>query len=645
MPNPVGDKLCRVFRLLTAESLDQAEDGPHPGLSRINADGLPFQWVLRVGGTGAGFGFLCEAGTPGDTPRNRYALSRQRLRSASGICGRSSEWLDAVANLLVPQSENDWPEHWRSALWVGVAPSPEGIVLKPYFNLNAGNARDRWMRAGRVLQALGRNRSLASLCELSSQVSQDSWPVGLAVDALPSGACGRVKIYFYSDRVSTDWLQRWYVAVGCIELASLARRFLDAFPFTQQRRYPRGAFVVGLEFHPSTERVSLKTDLAITKWMASDAHIARGAEAMTQELGGSGNRVNEHLAAIGVHPANDGSVQSFRFVGLGHEPNSSSHLNMYLAPARPGRITPIVEARSTPESVRAGVQFLLRARRGDRWVDFDLPVGGSDAWVTAYTLARLGAVGRESFTNRGLEAISRSLDWLSNMRSPGGGWSYNPTVPNDADSTAWAILALRRYNRAVSDEARRFVSSCRESSGWFVTYPSDNSGQRVWRLPAPDVTVTAMRALGEPWSDATESRFRLVQCKDSTIPAYWWTSPFYTVALLVEGYPELSSSRLSLGAIDKRGEGLASEFDLALLLLIHSSMGNQRCAARIAKHLRLRQRSDGSWPPSAVMRLPPPQMHTPWNTIDSGPLYIDVHGVFTTATAVAALSAFARLDG
>ena len=146
--------------------------------------------------------------------------------------------------------------------------------------------------------------------------------------------------------------------------------------------------------------------------------------------------------------------------------------------------------------------------------------------------------------------------------------------------------------------------------------------------------------LGAP--PTLELRFGLVQSKDGTIPAYWWTSPFYTLALLVEGYPELSTSRLLLGAIDKRGQGEASEFDLALLLLIHSSIGDRRYARRLAKHLRRRQCSDGSWPPSAVMRLPIPETHAPWKTIDSGPMYVDLRAVFTTATAVAALSVFAR---
>jgi hypothetical protein len=246
LPLDTAEKLRRVFSLLTRESLEQPVAGPFPGLSRINADGLPFQWVLRAGRGGTGFGFLCEVGTPGDTPRNRYSLSRRRLESACELCGHSSRWLGVVADALVPSSEQDWPEHWRSGLWVGVVPAADGLVLKPYFNLNLGAARDRWLRAGRVLQALGRNRSLATLCELSSLVSQDSWLVGLTVDALPDGRPGRVKVYFCSDRVGPDWLRRWYEAAGCEEHATLARQFLDLFPLIRQcrprQRIPQGCW-------------------------------------------------------------------------------------------------------------------------------------------------------------------------------------------------------------------------------------------------------------------------------------------------------------------------------------------------------------------------------------------------------------------
>jgi hypothetical protein len=154
-----------------------------------------------------------------------------------------------------------------------------------------------------------------------------------------------------------------------------------------------------------------------------------------------------------------------------------------------------------------------------------------------------------------------------------------------------------------------------------------------------------MSALGEPWAEATEARFREIQFKDGSIPAYWWTSPFYTASLLAEAYPLLSASSLLAGRVGTWDSSLAAnDFDLALLLSIHSSLGHRRPAERIAEDLRLRQRSDGGWSSSALLRLPPREMRAPWKAIDGGRLFEDSNSVFTTATAVAALSAFAVFD-
>jgi hypothetical protein len=291
--------------------------------------------------------------------------------------------------------------------------------------------------------------------------------------------------------------------------------------------------------------------------------------------------------------------------------------------------------------VCAGIEFLLGARQGDCWVDFDLPVGASNSWVTAYTLTRLGTVGGDALPRGGLAAMTRSLDWLESVQSDTGGWSYNSSVETDADSTAWAILALRRHGRAVPDHARRLLLSCREGESWFATYPPGDSSERVWRHGAPDVTAAAMFALGEPWTEATEARFREIQFEDGSIPAYWWTSPFYTASLLSEAYPFLSSSLLDARVGTWDSSLAANDFDLALLLSIHSSLGRRRPAERIAEELRLRQRSDGSWSSSALLRLPPREMSAPWKVIDGGRLFEDINSVFTTATAVAALATFA----
>jgi hypothetical protein len=471
--------------------------------------------------------------------------------------------------------------------------------------------------------------------------------VGLTIDALPDGTAGRVKIYFRSDCVGLDWLQGWYEAAGCCKHTSLMRQFLELFPLTGQHRYPTRSFTVGLEFHPSTDVISLKTDLAITKWMASDAQLTHSAVAMVHALGSDARLPDAYLSAVGALPASDENVRSFRFVGLGHEPDGSSHLNIYLSPVEVRTVPPGCRRlkRSLAESVQDGVAFLLDARRGDCWGDFELPVGVSNSWVTAYTLARLGMVDEDVLPGYSASVLARSLDWLESVRSIRGGWGYNPSVDDDADSTSWAIMALRCHRREVPEEALRLIRSCRTPDGWFATYPMGGRNARGWHHAAPDVTAAAMRALGETWTPAAESRFRSLQRDDGSIPAYWWASRFYTAALLAEGYPRNCLSALFGGAVDLWHHALAANaFELAQLLSIHARVGNPRQASSIASEICARQRSDGSWPSSAILRLPTCELRTPWEAIDGGRLFSDLNRVFTTATTVAALSMFAGVE-
>jgi len=97
-----------------------------------------------------------------------------------------------------------------------------------------------------------------------------SWPVGISIDILPEGEPGRIKVYFRSEAVTVEWLERWYEAANCISHTTIARRLLDLFPWFSHQPYPEGAFIVSLEFHPPHERPALKTDLAVTKWISSD---------------------------------------------------------------------------------------------------------------------------------------------------------------------------------------------------------------------------------------------------------------------------------------------------------------------------------------------------------------------------------------
>jgi hypothetical protein len=474
------------------------------------------------------------------------------------------------------------------------------------------------------------------LCELSRVVSADSWPVGLAIDLRASGEPGRVKVYFRSGAVEAGWLERWYRATGYATHFGVVRRCLDLFPWVGKRPYPPAAFTVSLEFHPDDGPVTLKTDCGVTKWLASDAQVVGGAACLIAMLGGDPRRLREALRAIDAQVGDD-STDVLRFVGLGSERDGSCHVNVYVEPplgagrSPPNRPRP----RTAAEAIDAGAAFLGAQARDGYWRDYGLPTGESDSWVTAYVLARLGGIADNHLSGALKQQISRALDWLLEVRRAGGGWGYNATVPDDADSTSWAVLALRRWGRPVPDGAFDLLRRCERPDRGIATYPEDTSPGPAWSLSAPDVTAVAFRALARPPSESNLRVFARRVRPDGTLPAYWWASSLYTLAAVLDWLG---------GTVPWRVDGhyAGNAFEQALLLGCLARMQDAR-ALPVAARLLGMQKPDGSWAASALLRLPPGDVIQPWERIDAGPLYVDQNGVFTTATVVAALAVWHRL--
>jgi len=330
-----------TFQILTKDSLQQSIRPPFKGLSRINPNGLPFQWSFCLNNARPTVRFVCEAGVPGTTAYTRYKLSLQKLAT---LCHRLNfpypDWLtDKVLKQVMP-SINDWPDWWESALWFAVAASDKQINLKIYLNLNYGVPLHRWRRVGRVLQGLDRHECLTQLCKLSEKVSHESWPTGLAIDILPNGEAGRVKIYFHSGEVSRDWLDNWYRALAADSELPYINRMLELFPWPQEEPYPSKAFFVSLEFGVNGG-VSLKTDLTVSRWMPQDSEIISATSRFAESLGLSVNAYLNALKAIGLRTMDSSLPSSHHLVGFGYETDGSRHINVYcepplkLVPARP----------------------------------------------------------------------------------------------------------------------------------------------------------------------------------------------------------------------------------------------------------------------------------------------------------------------
>lgn len=321
------------------------------------------------------------------------------------------------------------------------------------------------------------------------------------------------------------------------------------------------------------------------------------------------------------------------------------------------------------EAMGQAINFLLsqRNRRG-WWKEFDTLAGASDEWVTAYVGGILAEMPHQHATRAAHKAwaILRRRRWWS------PGWGYNGYVPADADSTLWSLRLAARIGTAHSARARRalrFLLRHQHSDGGIVTYAEDNSIRLFTRLSrgasfegwcATHTCVTAA-AGGLPKFRGRESvldYLRLQQSADGSWDGYWWCDREYTASLAVEALAT-SAAREDIERIEKAMQWVLSSiaaeqrsgdspFVIALRILILSHARDEQrvrtTLEELVNELLRAQLADGSWPPSARLRIPPPHVTRPeeyvgWvpNSRGGGSIQVDSNRCFTTATSLRAL--------
>ena len=228
------------------------------------------------------------------------------------------------------------------------------------------------------------------------------------------------------------------------------------------------------------------------------------------------------------------------------------------------------------------------------WTDFDSSSGSSDVWVTAYVLARLAQIPAAYVAPAKRRKVQESLEWLLANRNVDGGWGYNTKSQSDADSTAWAILALRRLKRDVPESALEIVRRCRRPDGGFALLPESAAGEPICKASSSEITALAINALGAPDAAATEflvSHF--------PAPASGMESPLYICSAILDWENEQHRAMLSrLSELISSLEG-QDAFEEALLLRCLTHLGIQKVWS-VAAALRRRQLPDGSWPVSEL---------------------------------------------
>jgi squalene cyclase len=321
------------------------------------------------------------------------------------------------------------------------------------------------------------------------------------------------------------------------------------------------------------------------------------------------------------------------------------------------------------EAIDQAITFLLsqRNKRG-WWKEFDTLAGASDEWVTAYVGGVLAEIPHPHATGaaRKAWAILRRRRWWSQ------GWGYNGYVPADADSTLWSLRLATRIGMAHSVRARRalrFLLRHQQRDGGIVTYVEDkpirlftrlNRGASFegWCGTHTCVTAAAGGLQEFRGHDSVLNYLRLRQSADGSWDGYWWCDREYTTSLAVEALAT-SVTGEDIEQIEKAVQWVLTSttaaqrsgdppFVIALRVLIlaraRDKQGVRTTLEGLVNELLRAQLADGSWPPSARLRIPPPHVTRPeeyvgWvqNSRGGGSIQVDSNRCFTTATSLRAL--------
>lgn len=121
-------------------------------------------------------------------------------------------------------------------------------------------------------------------------------------------------------------------------------------------------------------------------------------------------------------------------------------------------------------------------------------------------------------------------------------------------------------------------------------------------------------------------------------PAFWWDLDWYTACAWARCAKDLD---LPLPAILGPSRRPRSNCDLALLLEYACHAGWLDVAERAALALLERQRPDGLWDPSPILRVTDPDATQPWTMSSTGALFAD-RGIFSGAVIASALALYAE---
>lgn len=290
-----------------------------------------------------------------------------------------------------------------------------------------------------------------------------------------------------------------------------------------------------------------------------------------------------------------------------------------------------------------GVDYLIRLQNRDgSWIDYQLPVGESDQWVTAFTGLGVARAAKVLKSKTAYLAAEHALEFLIDRQEYDAGWGYNSKTGVDADSTAYVIELFKALDKPVPCEDVLCLLDHFCVDGGVSTY-RENSG---WGMSHPDVTATAALALSE--YELKQFKHSLTTyCRSSYIPdigwpSYWWRNHLYSTWHILELHERLGIKIPSMAA--SVSVAIESAFDLAWAIGILKKLSfSDEIITKPLSILCDLQEASGKWPGAANLRVTDPDCYEPWISA-KGNYYVDNYGTITTASVLTVLCQLVGLN-
>lgn len=587
--------------------------------SCLNNDGVPLQLCLSssIGGTS-----LRLIGDPGAHLADlelRYQIMQASLHRCIDLSQSASLSELAMQTLrqFIPESVNERSHYHQGFAWLALSPEQSGFAFyletAPLGRAAGWDAVQAWLA-----QVLPSDQTAQ---QIVAKLSQHCVVASVGLEGRDVQHC-RAKIYF---RLAQS-----------MPLAELGIDLLVQAPMMEFLSLTMG------EFGVDREGLVMSAGFSVSTGALMDVKLDLCGHCLTYQNHEWLKVIDQLVQHFGLTPFSLEDILLHKacqvaFIGLGLDAHLQPRLNVYLKAAERQGIPSGAEIQA---AIVDGVNYLCQIQQDDgRWVDYQLPVGAADQWVTAYVGFALAQYGLQHHCPVALSAARRAAAWLCESRSYPVGWGYNALTGPDADSTALVLALLRELGWTIQPKDQAFLKHQWRSEGGLATY----EGPRAWGTVHWDVTPWGY--LGLSMADQQQLRQSFLQglvanrMEGSMWRSYWWRNPYYSTLLTLEVLQvlELPEPDLPYSA-PKQAITVDNAFDLSCLIGIEVlRLTPLERLGGIVRSLLAWQDIDGRWNGHPNLRVTDDTCFAPWDE-PKGTYYTDHAGTITTATVLRVLT-------